>query len=336
MWMLALLMALGIASSAAQQLTPLLGQGVPPPGGVEVFTNVIIERLLGVDDTNYRFEIVLYMQLNWEDARARPAMLNATAAAAGGGQCALPCSALYRYIPGASECCDGVWLPHLEFTNARGFSQDRITRYGIRFPAINATNANAVAWWVHVQVRSAAGLWVHTQRRNVLITSNSVRLQGEFYTPLSFKAFPFDRQLLMIQLAYADRTPEDPVTFTQSSTGRSLYQADTGDNLSGWSVKGLDIHIYSYPDESLALKGKRSAGGVATHLHAFAPCATDRYVSCVPPASSASSPGDPWGLHPVNSSQPQYVGYLWHQVRRRPKAQRAERGRGQRQWRGRT
>lgn len=43
-------------------------------------------------------------------------------------------------------------LPHLEFTNARGFSQDRVTRYGIRFPEANASNADSVAWWAHVQV----------------------------------------------------------------------------------------------------------------------------------------------------------------------------------------
>lgn len=44
-----------------------------------------------------------------------------------------------------------------------------MVRYGIRFPAANATNANAVAWWAHVQM--------------------------EAYTPLSFRSFPFDKQL---------------------------------------------------------------------------------------------------------------------------------------------
>ena len=47
--------------------------------------------------------------------------------------------------------CDDVWLPHFEFVNARGFSQDRIVRYGVRF----RDDTDGVAWWAHVQ-----GEWV--------------------------------------------------------------------------------------------------------------------------------------------------------------------------------
>jgi hypothetical protein len=47
--------------------------------------------------------------------------------------------------------CDDIWLPHFEFMNVRGFSQDRVVRYGIR-PGPN----DSVAWWAHVQVSSAA------------------------------------------------------------------------------------------------------------------------------------------------------------------------------------
>jgi hypothetical protein len=46
--------------------------------------------------------------------------------------------------------CDDIWLPHFEFINVRGFSQDRVVRYGIR-PGPN----DSVAWWAHVQVSSA-------------------------------------------------------------------------------------------------------------------------------------------------------------------------------------
>jgi hypothetical protein len=46
-------------------------------------------------------------------------------------------------------------LPHLEFINVRGFSQDRIVRSGIHFSS-DPANPNAVAWSARVQVRRGA------------------------------------------------------------------------------------------------------------------------------------------------------------------------------------
>ena len=142
-----------------------------------------------VDDAHYRFEVVLWMMLTWEDPRARPAMEADTAAAANSSDgCAFPCTTLYAWTPGAPWCggvgcvltsrvvaqcccctltpllrppnllasarsCDSMWLPHFEFVNARGFSQDRLVRYGVRF----RNDTGAVAWWAHVQGERMGG-----------------------------------------------------------------------------------------------------------------------------------------------------------------------------------
>lgn len=177
---------------------------------------------MAVNDQDYRFEVVLYLMLSWNDPRARPAVVNSTQrAATDGGECALPCTSLYRFEKGA-PCCDGVWLPHLEFTNARGFSQDRVVRYGIRVPEPNATNPSAVrrpggSWLVFcfVVVILVLGFVVCAQPQRRAVASAPaadgsrsltqfhpqlvqvvwwVHVHGEFYTPLSFRAFPFDKQ----------------------------------------------------------------------------------------------------------------------------------------------
>ena len=211
-----LLLATCFMLSNGQQTTPFYGQGYPPDQGVDVFVDVYLDRLLQVDDINYRFEVVLFMMLTWSDPRARPAMLNSTAAAVN-GTCNLPCSSLYTFIAGSSPCCDGMWLPHLEFVNARGFSQDRIVRHAIRFPDDNSSDA--VAWWAHVQ--------------------------GEFYTGLGFNAFPFDQQQLFVEVAYSDRTPNQPVRFHPSSTALSMFMPRAGNDISGWTVSNLTISPFN-------------------------------------------------------------------------------------------
>lgn len=59
----------------------------------------------------------------------------------------LPCP-----TPLASRSCDGVWMPGLEFVNARGFSQDRPVRYRVALPSDEEHGGTApqdtVLWWV--------------------------------------------------------------------------------------------------------------------------------------------------------------------------------------------
>ena len=112
-------------------------------------------------------------------------------------QCSVPCPTLL-------SSCDDIWLPHFEFINVRGFSQDRVVRYGIR----SGPN-DSVAWWAHVQVstRSCPAI-SHAApaacgRRTKVVAPLLVLIeacctaallpQGEFYTPLQFRSFPFDK-----------------------------------------------------------------------------------------------------------------------------------------------
>jgi hypothetical protein len=112
-------------------------------------------------------------------------------------QCSVPCPTLL-------SSCDDIWLPHFEFINVRGFSQDRVVRYGIR----SGPN-DSVACWAHVQVstRSCPAI-SHAApaacgRRTKVVAPLLVLIeacctaallpQGEFYTPLQFRSFPFDK-----------------------------------------------------------------------------------------------------------------------------------------------
>jgi hypothetical protein len=216
--------------------------GYPPPGGTTVYVSVGLDRLINVDDENYRFECVLFMLLTWNDSRAKPAMLAATESQdVNGTNCTMPCTSLYEQ----TRCCDGMWLPHLEFLNARGFSQDRIVRYGIEFGA--GLNSSAVGFWAHVA--------------------------GEFYTNLDFRAFPFDTQNLVIQIGYADRTPEIPVIFVQGSTALTMYLPKAGDDISGWKLHDIKMSFYNVTDEQIY----------------------NRFIDF-------SQPNDPLPIHPINDN----------------------------------
>eukprot|EP00887_Chlorella_sp_A99_P003895 scaffold11.g3895.t1 len=163
---------------AAQQLSPLLGQGEPPIAEhhnhtdpmsnaththpFDIYVSVLLDRLIQVDDIQYRFEAVLFMYLSWRDPRAADAIANATAAAAASGTCGLPCTTMVRFTPG-DLCCDSVYLPSFEasaalrFVNARGFSQDRVVRSTVRLPTpqdiASGVDPDSVAWSVRVQAR---------------------------------------------------------------------------------------------------------------------------------------------------------------------------------------
>ena len=64
--------------------------------------------------------------------------------------CGLPA----RTLPSCFCSCDYIWLPHFEFINVVGFSQDRVVRYGVQLG-----DNNSVAWWQHIQVRACLPAW---------------------------------------------------------------------------------------------------------------------------------------------------------------------------------
>ena len=149
--LLTICVVLSLLSACGQQMTPFLGQGLPPEGGTTVYVTIAFDRLIDVDDESYRFEAIFMMLLTWSDPRAKTAMLDSTAKIAlgqGNASCRYPCTSLFTYEPD-SLCCDGMWLPHLEFLNVRGFSQDRVVRYGIEFGPNNGSSS--VAYWAQCQ-----------------------------------------------------------------------------------------------------------------------------------------------------------------------------------------
>ncbi|KAL4424607.1 hypothetical protein ABPG77_009191 [Micractinium sp. CCAP 211/92] len=256
----ALLLAGWAAPASAQQLTPFQGRGRPPQGGVDVYMSAVMDHLVEVDDANYRFEVVLYVQMTWTDPRAAPAVAAATNASTtdpaynNGNGCAYPCTSIYVWQANpntTNDCCDDIFLPHFEVINVRGFSQDRVVRYGIQLGA-----NNSVAWWTH--------------------------LQGQMYTPLQFRPFPFDKQYLSIQMQLGNKYPDDPVTVIPSATGTQLYSPSTGDELSGWTVKGVYIRTLNLSQQDLVQAG-----------------------------STYSAAGDPWPLNPASNNQSAFTGYLW-------------------------
>ncbi|GAB4823255.1 hypothetical protein N2152v2_010301 [Parachlorella kessleri] len=234
---------LGCALSVqGQRLSPLQGQGWPPVGGTTVYVSAVIDRMLAIDDNLYRFEAVVYLYLSWQDPRAEEALINGTAAAEEAGSCKKPCSMEYAWMPG-ERCCDHIFLPHFDVTNVRAFSSSNVVRYGIIF------ENGAVGWWTH--------------------------LQGEFYTPFQFHAFPFDDQYLIIQLELAEKDANvSPIYIKESLTGVQMYQPGTGDRVAGWDIKSL----YVVPFNTSFL---------AAMLH----------------DSSLSAPGDPLPLAAAEGSQ---------------------------------
>ena len=103
----------GVGDAQAQPASPLRGTPVPSPleaglGKVDIHVSALVERLLGVDDKEYRFESLMYLYFSWTDPRAYRAVdANGTA------ECRLPCNSAGN----DASCCDEVWLPGLDIFN---------------------------------------------------------------------------------------------------------------------------------------------------------------------------------------------------------------------------
>jgi len=91
--LLPLLLQLHIQQSSAYSETPLLGQGVPPPGTVKIYLSVVVERVLRVDQVNYGFAAIVYLHMAWREPRAKPAIDEFSVAQNDPGECHARCSA---------------------------------------------------------------------------------------------------------------------------------------------------------------------------------------------------------------------------------------------------
>ena len=95
------------------------------------------------------------------------------------------------------------------------------------------------------------------------------RVQGEFFTPLDFRAFPFDSQKLTMQLEYADPPPVADATgwsdageragkaggavnFLPSATGLATFKPRAGADVSGWTVRDVSVTPAAHDPESRA------------------------------------------------------------------------------------
>lgn len=200
-----------------------LGGGGPPPSPLtDVHVSVFLDRLLSVDDKDYTFEAVMLFYLSWRDPRARSQIAQTQARIdAGNYTCSSPCQSSGTVEAGG--CCDEVWQPYLPMTNIKWLPQDRVLRWGFALDA-NPRGPGVAQWNV-----------VH----------------AVWYTPMDMRSFPFDRQVLSIQLEahrFVSGTSEAGVRLVPSAAGPSLFtNKGVGDDVSGWSVISIGMTPYSFP-----------------------------------------------------------------------------------------
>jgi len=209
-----------IDSTHGQMAQPLQGQGLPQDKPVDVHVSALLERLLEIDDTTYRFESQMYIYLSWEDPRARQAVLDATTAYRNGSleTCNRPCIETSELPRNAKEftpeyeCCDCMWLPSVKMLNAYSLPEDRLQPYGITVDA----DTGAVGWWTAIQ--------------------------AVYFTPMDFHRFPFDSQTLVMQFSCDAEGDPHVGRFIASATSTRWMVKGEGDIVSGWDVE--DVVIY--------------------------------------------------------------------------------------------
>ncbi|PRW32538.1 ligand-gated ion channel [Chlorella sorokiniana] len=212
-----LLLAAAPPPAAAQMISPLAGQNSPGLNTTEVFMSVYLDRLLEVDEKNYRHSEILYFLLTWNDPEAAPTIAaNTERWKAGQAGCDRQCSD----FAGNVSCCDGIFLPSLTFKNAYALPQDRPSQD--RILAVAAPN-NSVAWMVYVQVSC--------------------------YQPLKLQHFPFDSFDLVTELTLQNSWgPNHPgLKLVPSAAGTTLTASGSGDAVSQWSIDYITLQATSTP-----------------------------------------------------------------------------------------
>ncbi|PSC74223.1 senescence-specific cysteine protease SAG39-like isoform A [Micractinium conductrix] len=222
--------------------SPLKGYGIPPLETTSVYVSAYLDRLLQVDEDNYRWEVicrkagstnaeiafvllqaVLYFYVSWLDPTAYAKAENATIRMLSDPsfKCSQPCSNLIDN----AMCCDGMYLPALLFKNAYGFPQDREIMQNI-FSADDDSNLR------------------------------EVRVHGVFYQPMDFSHYPFDEFDLSLELKFFDPSniidttdllgaPHPGVNVFPSSGGKRLYTYGKGDDASSWAVVDFEVANYT-------------------------------------------------------------------------------------------
>lgn len=157
---LLVLLAAVAPPAAAQQISPLAGQGQPDNATTEIFMSVYLDRLLAgeegaswgcqrvlasrpaavaataaqaspcplllvncaVDEKNYRHSEIMYFYITWRDPLAYGQILERTAElrAADGGVVGSACSRPCADFVGNLACCDTIFIPAFTFRNVAG------------------------------------------------------------------------------------------------------------------------------------------------------------------------------------------------------------------------
>eukprot|EP00879_Flechtneria_rotunda_P014504 GHRR01015156.1.p1 GENE.GHRR01015156.1~~GHRR01015156.1.p1 ORF type:complete len:451 (+),score=130.85 GHRR01015156.1:966-2318(+) len=191
-----------VLPAAAQMDMPFQGSGEEPPAvPAIVHVSSFVDRLLNVNDDMYEFEAVTWIYLSWRDPRTRGLIEQNEAKLIEPNStyvCSTPCQS--NQIGRAGGCCDGVWTPYIAFTNIKWLPQDRVARYGLGF---DRTSDSVFQW------------------RSVHAT---------YYTPMDLRAFPFDKQHLLIQMEVPEAQEGwsgSLVKLVPSTTGNALFTAKT-------------------------------------------------------------------------------------------------------------
>lgn len=206
--------------------------------------SAFLERLLEINDKEYRFENIIRLYFTWRDDRAKQAFEDSTTAYRNGSleTCQKPCTdsvELSRdqtgfnpefswYVPFiiplflATEqlpsllqycSCDGVWLPSITTLNVYQLPSGRLQPYGIFINTRDTDDGVEVVWWVSVH--------------------------AVYFTPMYFRDFPFDTQKLVMQF----NEPSGGVSgFVPSATSTRWLVRGEGDIVSGWEVERVTIY----------------------------------------------------------------------------------------------
>lgn len=96
-----------------------------------MYVSVSLDHMISINNEMYQFEAVTSLHFSWVDFNAVEAVKNATERGESTGSCDRPCSGTYKWVRG-DPCCEGMFLPHFEILNARGFDENRVIYSGIQ------------------------------------------------------------------------------------------------------------------------------------------------------------------------------------------------------------
>ena len=198
------------------QTQPFHGQGGYPSKARTVYVSAMLQRLIAVDDKNYRFETLIYLHLSWTDPEAERKVMQATDRFRNSTEeeCDRPCASDFTLSKRQGQgygthvtCCDDLWLPTVRMINVYSLPDTRLQPYEI------SVEGDSVSWWV--------GL-------------NSV-----VFTPMNFRSFPFDSQDLVLQFGYSDAAYIKE--FVPSTTSKRFLIRGDGNIVSGWDVTDVKV-----------------------------------------------------------------------------------------------